>query len=129
MLKISLDDLMNIEIGEGKLIGWPAEMDLTTGEVIMIDPKVSDIVSIKISILAKTDILPPEGEAEVPPGLIEPCKENFVRGFKDRVIAAVIHDIQGGPVDDRGYQIHLQPGIEKPILIIAPEQYAEMLKE
>ncbi len=129
MLKISLDDLINVEVGKGRLIGWPAEQDPATGEIVMIEPKVSDTVSIKISILAKTDILPPEGETEIPPGLVEPCKENFIRGFKDRIMTAVIHDIQGGPVDYRGYQIHLQPGIEKLILIIAPEQYAEMLKE
>ena len=45
MSKVSLDNLINVDVEEGKLIGWPAEMDLTTGEVIMIEPKVSDTVS------------------------------------------------------------------------------------
>ncbi len=129
MLKVSLDDLINVEVTEGKTVGWPAEMDLTTGEPIMVEPKISDAVMLTIKILAKTHILPPDGETEIPPGLLEPCKANFVRGFKDRLIAAVVHDIQGGPIDDRGYQIFLQPGVEKPILIVSPEGYAEMLKE
>ena len=52
MLKISLDDLINVEVGEGKIAGWPAELDLETGEPIMIEPRIFNTISLKATILA-----------------------------------------------------------------------------